>query len=725
MLLDAGVVTRCRRRVHLEHDPTMADAPRLGPDPTAEQRKADAAAHRRAVADRLAVMFGDEWSEVPLDAPSNDRLYATSKLVEGRARYIWGGLLPPDAEFGRRGSAELLVRVDGGGYRPVIVVRHKVTDPGAGASTTPLDRPDPGLALVDPCRKVRPHPRDQLRLAHAFRLLQAAGQAAPGRPVGGVIGLDADVVVWHDLAAPSWPGGRSALAEYDTRFADRMAVAAAALAGEPALARPSRVTECRSCPWWPICERQLRGERDVSLVLRGEDAVALRSIGLSTVDELAACDPHDPPPVPLAGMPFADAVMLSRAWLADLTLVRRVREVEVPRADVELDVDMESFGDSGAYLWGCHLWGVDVGLRLGYRPFVTWRPLPTGDEARSFAQFWGFLNTVRARAAARGLTFRAFCYNELAENRWLVASAQRFAGQGARALPEGAGDPPGAAGGRLPRAAAPHPGGASLRSVAGGRARGLAAGRYLRGADHGPAAARRGGAPEHGASPPPLTRFGSSTFSTPASEISPASSTVATSAPASSETNSSGSDATSPTTTAASTWTAASWASRSCSRPSPNRRAATRNANQWATASPIAVPQTTAARFHSRSSAGRATSAARSTVRTGSERRANRRQRLRLQFGPDHEHRALALVRDMARQRRTRLRYPSQGEDGLARGRDRLGLRGRRRRLGHLHGGGRAARLGRKLAKRPHRGAQPRASRRSRTPPSAARSRKV
>ena len=87
---------------------------------------------------------------------------------------------------------------------------------------------------------------------------------------------------------------------------------------------------------------------------------------------------------------------------------------------------MESFGDSGAYLWGCHRSGVDVGLRPGYRPFVTWCPLPTDDEARSFAEFWAFLNTVRARAAARGLTFRAYCYNELAENRWLIASAQRF-----------------------------------------------------------------------------------------------------------------------------------------------------------------------------------------------------------------------------------------------------------------------------------------------------------
>ncbi|MDQ2792380.1 MAG: recombinase RecB, partial [Actinomycetota bacterium] len=53
VLLDAAVVTRCRRRVHLEHDPAAAGAPRAALDATAARRIADAAAHRRYVADRL------------------------------------------------------------------------------------------------------------------------------------------------------------------------------------------------------------------------------------------------------------------------------------------------------------------------------------------------------------------------------------------------------------------------------------------------------------------------------------------------------------------------------------------------------------------------------------------------------------------------------------------------------------------------------------------------
>ncbi|MFD1150180.1 TM0106 family RecB-like putative nuclease [Saccharothrix hoggarensis] len=425
--LDAGVVTRCRRRVHLEHDPTMRDAPTLPPDPTGQQRKADAVEHRRAVATALGRVVGSDLMEIPHDVPSADRERVTLAAMQAGVPFIWGAALPRDPRGGRRGGIDLLVK-ESTGYVPVLVVRHKVSDPGQGARTSPLTLPRPGGARVDPLRKVRPQPRDQLRLAHAQRQLQASGFAAAGRATGGVIGMDADVVVWHDLEAPTWPGGRNALAEYDSRFSDRLAVASAAATGAEPLARPSRIVECRSCPWWPVCETDLKAARDVSLVVRGEDATALRKAGVTTVDDLAGLDP-DQQVVPLVGMLHADAVILARAWLRDLTVVRRVSRMDVPRADVEVDVDMESFGDLGAYMWGCWLSGKDVGEEHGYRAFATWEPLPCADEARSFAEFWGWLTGVRLRARARGLSFKAYCYNELAENRWLLGSAERFKGQ--------------------------------------------------------------------------------------------------------------------------------------------------------------------------------------------------------------------------------------------------------------------------------------------------------
>ena len=445
VLLDAGTTSRCRRRVHLDHDPAAAAAPRALPDPALEQRRADAAEHRSRIGALLAAGAGPGWHAGPAAASSAERIAATAAAVAAGAAMIWEAVLPsvvPDAggpipAAGRRGGAELLVRLPAGGYVPVIVVRHRVSDPGAGAVTTALPEARPERALPDESRKVRSQPRDLLRLAHLHRMLGAAGWApepdAPHAAWGGVIGMDADVVVWHDLAAGHWPGGRSTLAEYDTRFADRSAVAISAATGGPALARPSRVTECRRCPWWPTCEGELLRGSDVSLVVRGETAGALREMGVRTVAELAALDPLVAPPVPVPGLPLPDLVALARAWQRGLAVVRRVPRVAVPRADVEVDVDMESFGEAGAYLWGAllrHPGGARPGDEpAGYRAFATWEPLPTADEARSFAEFWGWLARVRARAAATGRSFAAYCYNADAENRWLLASARRFAGR--------------------------------------------------------------------------------------------------------------------------------------------------------------------------------------------------------------------------------------------------------------------------------------------------------
>ncbi len=434
--LDAAVTTRCRRRVHLDHDPTVADAPRALPDPSLEQRRADAQAHRDRIGALLAAEHPSLWAVVPADGAARERAEATAVAVAADAGLIWNAQLPRDVAGGRRGGAELLVRVPGGGYVPVLVVRHRVTDPGQGALTTPVLAPFPGAARADATRKVRSQPRDLLRLAHLTRMLRAAGWAPSAEnaaaALGGVVGLDGDVVVWHDLAAEHWPGGRSTMVEYDARFADRISVATAAVTGGPALALPSRVTECRRCPWWPTCEAALADGQDVSLVVRGESAVALRTVGVFTVAQLAALDPAQEPPVPLPGLAFPDTIALARAWLRGMSVVRRVPAVPVPRADVEVDVDMESFGEAGAYMWGVlltHPGGLREGDEPdGYRAFATWDPVPTIDEARSFAEFWSWITGVRDAALASGRTFAAYCYNEQAENRWLLGSAERFAG---------------------------------------------------------------------------------------------------------------------------------------------------------------------------------------------------------------------------------------------------------------------------------------------------------
>ncbi|QGK68228.1 TM0106 family RecB-like putative nuclease [Allosaccharopolyspora coralli] len=436
VLLDAGVVTRCRRRVHLEHDPAMRDADQAPPDPGVEQRIADATDHRRAVAERLGALFGEGWVRIPGDAGRRAREEATLTAMRREAAFVSQPQLPADEDGGRRGSIDLLVRVDDG-YVPVLVVRHKTTDPGSGALTSPVPEAPthsaapltPADAGTDAARKPRAQPRDVLRLAHATRMLQACGMSTSGRLRGGVIGVDADVVLWHDLDAGTWPGGRTALEEYDARFADRLAVATAAARGAEPLAHASRITDCKGCPWWPTCSADLRAARDVSLVVRGEDAALLRAAGVSTVDDLAALSGPEAEAAPLAATRTADAILLAKAWLHELPLVRRVREVEVPRGDVEVDIDMESYADDGAYMWGCWLSGVDTDEEHGYRDFTTWDPLPTDDEARSFAEFWTWLSAVRRRTHERGLTFRAYCYNELAENRWLLGSAERFAGK--------------------------------------------------------------------------------------------------------------------------------------------------------------------------------------------------------------------------------------------------------------------------------------------------------
>ncbi len=398
---------------------------RAGVDDGLRLRFADGTAHRNRVLAALHLAVGTEpgagWDWTGPDRPL--------------------AVVAPELRSGSRfGTPDLLLWA-GDGYRPVIIRAHRTTDPGGGALTSPLDQPL--AAGIDPARKARTHAADALTLAHHYRLLADLGLAGADA-VGGVIGrggpavidpagdggtgpdgADADLVVWHRLDVP----GASVLADYDVRFADRLAVAAAAANRRPALAAASRIGECRRCAWWPVCSVELLARKDVSLIVAGGDVDVLNAAGVRTVEELAGLDAATAAALPLTGFSPGTARVRARAWLKGWPLVRKNDQVRVRRADLELDVDMESFLEDGAYLWGTYLTGPAVqalGLSGGYRPFVSWQPLPHADEGRIFAAFWRYLTGLRATAARHGLTFAAYCYSRSAEERWLRSTPARY-----------------------------------------------------------------------------------------------------------------------------------------------------------------------------------------------------------------------------------------------------------------------------------------------------------
>ncbi len=418
---------RCRRRVHLDADPTADRSHLKPPDPGLELRLADLAAHREEVAERLA--------------NASELTTAWSPADPGRPGAIWAARLSTASRYG---SPDLLLWA-GDGYLPVIVRGHRTLDPGSGARCSSLD--DPLAVAVDPRRRMRRHPDDLLALAHHYRLLGELGLAS-ATAEGGVIGRggpvvggdlarsqsqsqsqaqdwdDGSVIVWHTLA-------ETVLADYDARFADRLAVAQAAATGRPALAAPSRVAECRRCRWWPVCSVELIAARDISLLVAGGDVKVMHAAGVRSYDDLLAMDAAAVSALPLTGIPAGEARARALAVRATVPMLRRTERISAPAGEVELDVDMESYQEDGAYLWGTYLSGVAVpGFAPGYRPFVTWQPLcdpaTAGSAGEVFAEFWAYLSALRSAAATQGLTFAAYCYSRAAEERWLRAVPQRF-----------------------------------------------------------------------------------------------------------------------------------------------------------------------------------------------------------------------------------------------------------------------------------------------------------
>ncbi len=119
-------------------------------------------------------------------------------------------------------------------------------------------------------------------------------------------------------------------------------------------------------------------------------------------------------PSPLTSL--AAHIDTARARLGPHPVYRKrgVEVLEVPRADVEIDIDMENTVDDHAYLWGVL---VADGGAVEYHPFVSWQPMDEDARRRVFRRFWEGLHDLIARVEATGRSLAVYSYESHAEER--------------------------------------------------------------------------------------------------------------------------------------------------------------------------------------------------------------------------------------------------------------------------------------------------------------------
>jgi len=116
---------------------------------------------------------------------------------------------------------------------------------------------------------------------------------------------------------------------------------------------------------------------------------------------------------------LAAQIDMARARIGSASVYRKrgIDTVVVPRADVEVDIDMENSVDGSAYLWGALI--ADGPADPVYRSFVSWEPTgPDGQVGQSvFADFWDWLSELIASTEAESRTIAVYCYSRQAEER--------------------------------------------------------------------------------------------------------------------------------------------------------------------------------------------------------------------------------------------------------------------------------------------------------------------
>ncbi|NND74687.1 MAG: TM0106 family RecB-like putative nuclease [Ilumatobacter sp.] len=464
-LLGAYAAKQCPYRLFREHDPTEAAVP-APPDDALQELFDDGIAFEASIGEELVELHGDAVAVIPgrSEAEPDERRALTDAALAAGTPIILGALMQRDTTGRRLGEIDVLLRV-GDRYRPIDVKHHRCTtnadedsdeaedtEEAADGLSTPvqtLDLLGPAVAVAGLEAKYRED--DCLQLAHYYRMLQAHGYAEP-HAVGGIIGTER-VVAWFDLESPRFSTltpqqsdgaityhrrhrttKRTALDRYDFEFDFRLRVVDEAIerrdrsASPPVL--PVSVVECTRCPWHDPCHADMEAVDDVSLVkpVGYPEWSVHRFMGVTTVTQLAALDPATYVDTPLTEHALVNQIRSAQAAVAGQMLIDPDwDESLVPRADVEIDLDLENA--ARVYLWGARLsrvpddWPEPAG---SYTAFASFDELDDVGEAELVARLWAWLDDIGRRAAGR--TVRIYGYSIGSTE---VAALRRIAAGGA------------------------------------------------------------------------------------------------------------------------------------------------------------------------------------------------------------------------------------------------------------------------------------------------------
>lgn len=403
------------------------------------RRREVALAHRNAVTRELA------RAHAQARQPKN--VAETRELLATGAELILMPRLPADEVGGRVATVHALVRVgridDRFTYAPLLIKNHEFTETATtrtllqGSLAAPWPSHAFSVSGVTP-RATATVARTGIALAHATRVLESLGHGDDRARVG-LVDRQRQLWWWSALDPHLT---RFNLLAYDALYAIRReAINAHAqwLSHDgPFPTEPYWHRECLDCPFATHCEATLSERDDVSLVrfTSQEQQTLLKSHGVATRAALARLDPEKArvargrTTVPAEGdaslertlAPFFDRldelVYRARAHFVG-TPLRAVtpEEMAVTVADVEVDVDMESYEDA-TYLWGAVVTCATpvAGVREGYHAFVDWGPLTLEREAHNFARFWRWLMELQDLTSEAGKTFAAYCFWANAED---------------------------------------------------------------------------------------------------------------------------------------------------------------------------------------------------------------------------------------------------------------------------------------------------------------------